>query len=403
MLNSEGYFIDSPVDVGKENLLILFKYASRWNSHVVQILERQYNVYYGYFSEFYAALGTLGLCEHVKRTQVSFEFRALLIDSEWCDIFNIATVELLDQILPVGLMLFDDSTMHDYNRVLASRASFALVACPSGIVKYQELDIKVTQFFPISESFYVSNIKLPEYDVLWFGYPDKADRLSYVTKLEQMSGLKVRVHTGKSHEIAMSGDLTWQELSDVIASAKIIVNLSKSDFPFRCAGYSSLPRPEVYQFAGRIIEAGYAGRLCISQYSPHHSFGELKKFMVEFSSPEEMEGVIRTLLVSERFSEYTRDFCGYIRSHYGNELWSMNVRSLIDGANKSSHRYVTRVNQQYYDIAWSAIKSYPYKSENMRGVEVDLLNQACQRVSGNFQLMDSTMPHTSQAKIYVNR
>lgn len=395
--------IDSPVDTDKESIFVLFKYPQRWNIHVTQILEINFNVYYGYFMDYYQQVGTIGLCNFLIYAKLELKCKAVLMDPEWCDLINIATVELFDEILPVGLMFFDDSTMHDYNRVLASKASFVLVACPLGLFKYRELDIEATQFFPISQQLYVTANPEPEYDVLWFGYTSKTDRPDFVAKLQEMTDLKVRIYTGENKENASSGDLSWVELAEVIASAKIIVNLSRSDFPLRCFSYTSLPRAEVYQFSGRIIEAGYTGRLCISQYSPHHAFGDLLKHMKEFTTPDEMADLIRSALNSNQLDEQTAKFCAYINETYDNQKFADNTSALIKKTSQPHWRYVTRSNQNYYNLVSSAIQRYPYSNEEQRAIEMGLLNQVINKVSLSFALSGDASPLSSRKKIYVNR
>jgi hypothetical protein len=403
MIDYAGLNIDNPLDPDKEIIVILFKYPQRWNIHVVQILEINFNVYYGYFMDYYQRLGTLGLCDLLQAMRRDLKCRALLMDPEWGDLINVAVVELFDRILPVGLMFFDDSTMHDYNRVLASKASFVLVHCPVGLFKYGELDIPAAQFFPISQKLYIPKIATPEYDVLWFGYAAKADRPEFVSKLEALTDIKVKIYTGQNKENAASGDLSWQELADLIASAKIIVNLSRSDFPLRCHSYTSLPRAEVFQFSGRIIEAGYCGRLCISQYAPHHAFGGLLTYLPEFRTPDEMADLIRAILRSERLEELTAQFCSYINSQYNNQIFADNAKALIEMTSHSHWRYVTRVNQNYYNLAATAIQGFPYADEMRRETEMELLNKTSTRVSLNFVAPGENPPQDSRRKIFVQR
>ena len=394
----------STYDPNKENILILFKYHSRWNVNILQILELEYNVLFGYFTEIYHLLGTLKLCEYIQKIRTELHIRALIIDPEWCDIFNIATVELLDSIIPVGLLLLDDAPVHEINRILASRASFVLTPCPFTLMKYRELDIESDQFMAVSEKTFITDKTPPDYDVLWYGYPEKADRPSFIEKLQNMTDIKVKIYTGPIHEIAMSGDLSYEELNKLIGSAKIIISLTKSDFSFRCNTHSTIPRPEMHYFVGKFIEIGFVGRLCLSQYSPmHQCFHELTKYMKEFHTPEQMEALIRYTLASGRLEEETEKYSSYIKRTFNNQACANKARKLIDRANKPHWRPITRVSQAYYNIAIGAIAGFKYNNESMRGVEADLFNQACARVRLDFTVKGETPTRTSGAKIFIAR
>ena len=394
-MNSIILHNDSPPDPCKDNLLILFKFPGRWNTHIIKVLETEYNVTYGFYLPIYNAIGTRGISELVQKMKIELHIKALLIDPEWLTIFNIASVELLDVILPVGLMLFDDGPWHDYNRVLASRASFVLSSCPLSIMKYRELGIEAAPIYVQSEQLYMTDDIQPIYDVLWYG-THKADRNSYISRLESMTDLNIFIHT--------KNDLPMEELAKLIRCAKIIVNLSKSEFPRSMALYNSIPRPEIYLLTGRIIEAGFSGRLCISQYAPHHHyFGELTKCMKEFHTPEEMETMIRSTLESDRLPEDTEQFCSYIKKTCGDQVVAENIRKLIDTVNMSSFRYITRINQHYYNVAISAINGHTFSKENMRNEELNLLNQACAKVRVNFAVFDGSSEPTYPTKFFVAR
>jgi hypothetical protein len=397
--------IDTPSDPNKENLLFLFKYHSRWNIHVIRILEEEYNVYYHYFTGIYQQIGTKKLCEFVRNLRLELNLKALIIDSESCDVFNIATVELLDAIMPVGLLLLDDSPFHEFNRILASRASFVLAGCPLAVMKYRELDIEVANFCPHYDQIYLTDNTPPEYDVLWYGYHSKVDRLSFISKLQDMTDIKVKIYTGPTHNnTVMSGDLSYEELSKMIANAKITINLTKSDFPFRVCGYSTIPRPEIRYLVGRFIEVGFAGRLCISQYSPiHELFPELTKYMKEFHTPDQMVELIRYTLASGRLEEETVQYSSYIKRTFDSRIFARNARMLIDRANISHWRPITRVNQNYYNIASSAITRFPFQNLDMRVEELDLLNQACGRVRFDFTVEGESPTRTCDAKIFIPR
>lgn len=404
MTEPEDFRMDSEFDPEKPNILILFKYGSRWNVHVIKILELRYNVYHGHFMSYYDQLGTLELCNYIKYTTAKYKFRALLVDPEWCDLFNIATVQLLDSILPVGLMFFDDSTMHDYNQVLASAASFTLVPDPIGALQYKSIDIETTPLAPHAECMYPVMEKEPEYDVLWFGFATKTDRPEFVEALEQMTDVKTLIYTGSKHkDKSMSGDLSWEDLSQLISNSRIIVNLSRSDFPFICANYHILPRAEAYQLSGRILEAGYSGRMCISQYAPQHGAEGLDKVMPEFTTPEEMCSIIRHLLTSGELEKKTQQFCDFVRSKYSNKAQADAIYDLIEKANKPSTRYLTRITQQYYNIASGAIKRHRYPDEKQRETEMQLLNNASTKVGLQFKLTDGSQTHSSRTKTPVHR
>ncbi len=404
MSEVEHFRIDTEIDSNKPNILVLFKHMSRWNVHVLKILELRYNAYYGYFLDYYKEFNTLEIREYLRTVQKDFNFRALLVDPEWCDVFNIATIELFEEVLPVGIMAFDDTTMHDYNQMLASTASFVVIPDPIKILEYKLIDIETVYLAPHAECLYPTVNTPPEYDVLWFGYDAKADRLEFIDELRKMDDIKVNIYTGpKKQGTTMSGDLSWEEMVSLIGSAKIVINLSKSDFPMRCAPYNFLPRAEVYQIPGRLIETGYIGRLCISQYAPQHEACGMDKVLPEFRTPEEMVQQIRHVLNSGELETYTKNYCDFINDYFSNEKQVNALHEVVERVNKPHHRYITRINQKYYDIASAGIKRFQYATEERRALEMELLNKAATRVQMDFRTGDRTVPPNSRSKVLINR
>ena len=372
----------------KERVLVLFKNPERWNEHVLDILSTEYSLVHGYFGEIFAGLGTRQLLELVKKVRNDFGIISVLIDPEWCDTCNVSVIKRLDEIVPVGLMLFDDNTMHDYNLIVGSAASYVLCGCPMGVYRYRSFDITTEYFVPISSRVYDVEEQPPEFDVSWFGFPNKADRQVYIQALREQRRFTTDIHTGETHgDKSMSGDISFRELAERIKRSRISVNLSRSDFPMRCWPYHGMPRAEMYQVSGRIIEVGLSGRLCVSQYSPCHELLGFSGYLREFETPEGMLSLLSDLLRGDLASE-TRRYVDFTREKFGAHVLAENARRAIDQSLKSSDRYPTRVTQTYYQIAAGALQRTFANNPALRDEELALLNEVCSMVQLDFKGSD---------------
>jgi hypothetical protein len=371
------------------SILVVFKYSQRWNEHVIKILQKKFNVYVFFFSEVYENYNTLQIVDYIKRKHKEIGFECFLIDPEWCDIFNVGSIEYVEDILPVGLMFFDDSTMHDYNRILACKSSFVLSGCPLSVLKYREMGLIAHQFSPICDDLYLSDNgshrKDFDYDVFWFGYINKSDRPMYIDALRVLSDkLKINIYGGEvKNGIVMSGELSYVELGDLIRSSKLTINLCKSDFPFRCWAYTSYPRAEQYIFTGRPIEIGLSGGYCISQYSPQYEIDGFMNFMPTFENPLQMSEVIINEINRDNFLENRNSFIEFIKGKFSSGVLVENFSNAIFNAKNMKYRPVSRVSQVYVNVAAGAILNSNL-GEDRKKLEIKILMDAVEKVKLDF-------------------
>jgi hypothetical protein len=385
---------------GRENLLMLFKYHSRWNEHTLYLLSLEYNVYYSYYQPLFEQFDTKQLQSKLYGLQIEYRFSALIIDVEWGPFFNIASVDLFEEILPVGLLLCDDATMHDYNQVLAARASFVVTGCPIGHYKYLEADISsVNAYLSLSQGIYgfsdakVSNTAATQdscgvdFDLLWFGLINKADRRNYISAIvDKFPTLRFHIYQGPQLGVAMSGDLTWTQIATLIRRSGCVLNLTLSDFPIRTIWDHLLPRPFQRVSTQRPIEAGLGGSWCISEYSPGYVLWGLEELMPMFRSPTECQDIIeRQLCNSKNSLDQHSEFVHYIRNKFSDKKTSQAIHAAVDGVKGQTARMISRVSTYYSQAAASQLNAW-FKDDPARlTIELTLLEKSVNKTSWNFQ------------------
>jgi hypothetical protein len=195
------------------------------------------------------------------------------------------------QTLTVYPFLFDDVVYRDGNVKLLKTLNFKtiLTACPVSVLKYEEQGMPAT-FFPLEghEQWYYRSDAPRDIDILFYGTLRKGKRKEYIDQLRQ-SGLSV-THAGDERR-----SLKISELCNYIRRSKIVINFSEA------FDYQGL----LYQFKGRILEAGFCGSLCVSERNPPGGL-LIGPDLPQFSTMPECVALLRHLLQDSAAFERAR-------------------------------------------------------------------------------------------------
>jgi len=291
----------------EKSVLILFKFPSRWNAHILRKFSINFNVYWSFINDSYQQLGSFDFSSEILKFSSQQNIVTIILDIEFYPCFHIATIDLLRAGKPkVGLMVFDDGPLHLVNRILASRVDFILAACPISNLKYQEMGFSSTWIPLESDSLYFRQNNEKKIDILFFGNTTCTDRPHYLTTLQNVKGRSIVIF-----DPAIYGQLDQSGLAEMLASAKLIINFSKSDI-LTSSAFPPRPSNFVYQLKGRVAETLFSGSICISEYAPQHHLLNINNFLDEFKNPDEMIDRIESFnysdnAVKQRYEDFYND------------------------------------------------------------------------------------------------
>ena len=159
-------------------------------------------------------------------------------------------------------MTFDDYELHDINSLTATACDLVVSFCPLSVLKYKEKGFKAYQMILEGDvNIFKNHNTKKEIDVIFFGglSGDRKILIDYIKK----EGISV-ITIGKE-----SGNYaTDEELSRLISSSKVVLNLSKSHW----GAVRNYPYGKIYEFyyqlKGRVVIAGLCGTACVSEFFP---------------------------------------------------------------------------------------------------------------------------------------
>jgi len=275
----------------KKKVLIIFKYTRPWNKDVID----KFSNYYDTDHLFISVYKNLNFKEIIKNINDLIKSKGIDITVFDLDYFKFVNSFFIDKIISKKkvLMIGDDVGLHEFHSITASVCDLILNSDPLAVLKYREKGYDSLFFqFDFSQLKLDTNIK-KEIDVLFYGHltPDRKSYLEYIEK----EGIAVK---NIGHEKNIVG-VPKDELLNLIAKSKIVLNFSKT----RTSFVQNLESESIYQFyyqlKGKIIVAGLKGVMCVSEYSPGQELLFGKNEAPMFHTKEECVKILKNFLENE--------------------------------------------------------------------------------------------------------
>jgi hypothetical protein len=344
--------------------------------HILNKLSVKFKIYWAYIDQTFAQYGSIELSARVLQFSNQQEIDFILLDIEFYLCFHLASIDLLRTGKPkLGILLFDDGPLHSFNQISASRADFVTTGCPLSNYKYQEIGMRSTWLPLESDSLYHCQTEEKPIDVLFFGHSTKCDRPEYLSALTKVTGISTVVF-----DSAIDGQLDHSSLARLLTSAKVIINLTKTEFNDMGPKISRSPSSLTYQLKGRIHEALFSGAVCISEFAPQHHLLNIDGYLGEFKTPEEL--IDRLTSFDFREPNFKRIFDEFYRGCWSIYCDASVMERFYHLVNQvSSHpdstftRSRERIDDRYFSIVRSAINDRFAHNPDLCRAELNLLEQ----------------------------
>ena len=273
--------------------LIVFKFESRWNHHLIRKLSLAFAVSHVYADDIFRDGGSSRLTSHLNRLVAEIDPEIVVFDIDYYPPLDIELIESVARARTKIAVTFDDLVLHDLNSITASACDLVLSADPLSVLRYREKAIPA-EYMPLEGSAELySDQKIPrDIDILHFGVLDKADRREYVDYLVSKGMLISLYGVGREY-------VPIEQLSTYISRAKIVVNFSKTDYLNVLDFGIRHAHPYYLQLKGRVIEAGLCGAACVSEYAPGLQLLFSEDEVPSFKTKEECHALLARLLGDE--------------------------------------------------------------------------------------------------------
>lgn len=318
------------------NILILFKYPLHWNENVLHKFSIIGKVQHIFLSEFSVGYSKKHVVHRINKIIKESAIEVVIFDTDFqCYIDNLFIHKIAINVVKV-CMTFDDLLLRGLNEITFEACDVILTPDLLAVYKYQEIG-KCASLMLLEGScdIYYKKMGLAKtIEVLTFGSLEKADRRIYLDFLRE-NGISVTTPPAW---------VSQNELVDLINSSKIVINFSKTNYldTKGSALYKKKSRQKfLYQFKGRIIEAGLCGTACVSEYSPMGDIIFTGSEVSSFRSKEEcLERVNELLYDPDRRELMATRLQAKILSLYEDRVAMQKIKLLLEEAwnTKKMHR-----------------------------------------------------------------
>jgi hypothetical protein len=144
-----------------------------------------------------------------------------------------------------------------------------------------------------------------------------------------------------SHETETHGSVSYDELYTMMGTSKIVLNFSKTDNAGPAAYALGYREPAVFQFKGRIIEAGLCGACCISEYFPTISIMGFDRAVQTFETSEQMVSIVKKLLSTGEWKANARKLREIVRNNFNANDFLTKLAKLTTSPRKWPERRIS--------------------------------------------------------------
>lgn len=273
------------------NILILFKFPLHWNNDVVRKFSIIGNVDCLFLNEFMLGSTKFQIISSINKLIEKNKINIVVFDTDFQYFVDYLFIEKISSFATKICITFDDLLLREVNNLTFEAADIVLTPDLLAVYKYQEIGKRASLMLleGSRDVYYKKMASVKTIEVLNFGSIEKADRRMYLDFLRENG---VTVTTPPAW-------VSQDELVDLINSSKIVINFSKTNY-LDTKGtvlYKRKSRQKfLYQFKGRIIEAGLCGTACVSEYSPMGDIIFNSSEVLSFRSKEECLEKVNELL-----------------------------------------------------------------------------------------------------------
>jgi hypothetical protein len=352
-------------------LLVMPTDKPRWVSLLIRALQHRFDVRALFVENNVKENGTEKTLADIISILSSENISRLLIFQEFFSIFHLGVIQLLRDHAVTGLIFFDDVHNHAINRINAHYADFVIVG-PDAFeqVRFENYGIPSVRFCLENEaslplSIDVQNALARPIDVFFAGYAHKPGRREYIDAVKK---LRVRSFI---HETEKDGSMPYSELYKVMLNSKVILNFSRTDNAGPAAYALGFRDPAVYQFKGRIIEAGLCGACCVSEYFPTISINSLIHCVPTFRSVSEMEDVLFSVLRSGSHIDLAATLRRTIENHFSvDQALDLITSRFLSPACLKDRRLEVCIDSQYVRNVVLRIQRFGYRASSIKDADM---------------------------------
>ena len=270
--------------------ILLLKSETRWAGHLIRKLSLEFSVFPIYALPQIREYGFGALLKNLNQEIVGRGASCVFFSVDFFPSIDVRFIQGVNPSVKKVFVTFDDCVLHPFNSISVARCDLVLTADPISVLKYQEKGVPA-EYFPLESSaeIYKPAVVEKKQGVLFFGARTKSNRQKYFEYFKER-GIVVKV-VGVD-----SSFLNLDDLVQEINSAKIVVNFSQTDRLDTNVSDVFHAYDKLFQFKGRIIEAGLCRTACISEYSPAIPLLFGKGEVPTFRNPEECAQMIEELL-----------------------------------------------------------------------------------------------------------
>ena len=325
----------------KESILIIFSERKKETPNTF-FFEKKFSLEYEtkllYLTDFYHK-SNISIANHLNEIIKNENITVVLFQGDGLSVIDINFINLINNKVKKGLLIWDDKMYHYTNRITASACDFVLSGCPISVIKFLELGYKAF-FLPVEANGAVfKDLKEKKiYDVLFFGR-QKNNRAEVISYLKDN---KVKVYEcGPYDEISN----TFEKLNKLINQSKIVVNFTQQDNTIY--KYNPLSNFKFnFDLKGRSYFTGLSGTLCVSEYNPSAELLFINNEMPFFKTKQECFEIIKDLLsnntkLEEATNRYKKKCLEFEDSNYMKE-----TKKFIDNIQK--HRESIKIQVPYW-------------------------------------------------------
>lgn len=305
--------------------LILFKFPLHWNEDLIRKFTLIGSVDYLFLNQFSRGLDKSKVILSINKKIQYSKIDAVIFDTDFQFYVDKLFISQIDNnVIKIGIT-FDDVVLRRFNEITFEACDLVLTPDLLAVYKYQEIGKpSALMLLEGSSEIYYTKKSQKKIDVFHFGSREKADRSTYLNYLID-NGVSV---------VEPTSWISQGELVDLINSAKIVINFSKTNFLDlkNTVLYDKKGRHKyLYQFKGRVIEAGLCGTACVSEYSPMSDIIFADSELAIFSTKEECLKIVNELLGDPNKRELMAfNLQKKILSLYEDSVTMPKIKSMID-------------------------------------------------------------------------
>lgn len=341
----------------KKEVLICCRHPSRWHNLLKSKFQKYFKPNFFYCEQ---AVKTYGfskigkvISEEIQKTKSEICF----LNLEFFFGIGIDQISKIDKTKPLVALAFDDITFHELNSIQNYPVDLVLSPDPVAVMKYREKTIPAELFFleNKNENNKKACWKSKETPVFFYGHLSKGIRKSNIEQIRSQS-IPIQVHDTDNEE------LPYAKLIEKIKKSKIVLNFS--DCADDGSRFAMIPFQSYKQFKGRVIEAGLAKALCVSEYCPSIEILFPNGEMPMFKNTSEAKQTLQQLLSNDALLEQkAKKFSEIVENKYSEDVQMSALVAKLENIHQRGRPTPSWLPSRYVEILVEERVIRPYATE----------------------------------------